>query len=205
MYHDEQPWPIAHQPLLLTRLPPVHSALPLQVFCEPLDQSTAPARLRSWAGAPRALAAYRNGDTNLASTYTQQLFKSQPTPPARALTYSIAAPERPGRGDVDSAREALGHATSMIRQNFPDARVGLLHDWLIPQLLSREARQLLDGDNETDKIDKTEDKWSQNNVRVTFAWFADRRSALHFSPGGCVHSRRRCSGGSSQYCPDCLR
>ncbi len=126
----------------------------------------------------------QRGCKNLASTYTQQLFTRQPTPAARALTYSIIALERPGRRDVDSAREALGHATSMISQNLSAARVGQLHDWLIPQLLSREARQLLDGDNETDKIDKTEDKWSQNNVRATFAWFADRRSALHFPVAG---------------------
>ena len=61
-----------------------------------------------------------------------------------ALTYSIAALERFERGDVDGAREALGHATKMIDQDLPDATANALHDWMIPLALVREAENLLE-------------------------------------------------------------
>jgi hypothetical protein len=121
-------------------------ALPLSVFSDKLDEGTVPSGLRPWFWACRALVAYRKGDVNLASTYTSKAFESQPRPPARALTYSIAALERHGRGDFDGAREALGHAARMIEQSMPGISVHQLHDFLIPMILAREAEKLLEGE-----------------------------------------------------------
>jgi tetratricopeptide (TPR) repeat protein len=121
-------------------------ALPLSVFSDKLDEGAVPSGLRPWFWACRALVAYRNGDVNLASTYTPKAFESQPRPPARALTYSIAALERHGRGDFDGAREALGHANRMIEQYMPGVSASELHDFLIPLILAREAERLLEGE-----------------------------------------------------------
>ena len=133
------------------------STLPLHVFSESLDRGTINPRLQPWAWASRALAAYRKGDANLAATYTPRAFDSQPAPPARALIYSIAALERHARGDFDGAREAHGHATGMIEQNLPNVKAGGLHDWLMPQILAREAKKLLEGEKTPGTKDKPEE------------------------------------------------
>lgn len=99
-----------------------------------------------WLWAARALVAYRRGDVNLASTYTPKVFGSQSGLTVVALTYSIAALERHGRGDFEGAREALGHATRMIEQNMSGANANRLHDWVIPLILAREAEKLLEAE-----------------------------------------------------------
>jgi tetratricopeptide (TPR) repeat protein len=132
------------------------STLPLKLFSESLDQGTTPAGLHAWAWAARALVAYRSGEMNQAGQYTQQAFKSQPSVPATALTYSIAALERHGRGDFDGAREALGHATRMIDQHLSGANANQLHDWTMPLILAREAQNLLDGELAPETTDSSE-------------------------------------------------
>ena len=59
---------------------------------------------------------------------------------------------------MDGAREALGHATTMIKENISIVKAGGLHDWLMPQILAREAQQLLDDGKNPDTSDKIDGK-----------------------------------------------
>ena len=120
------------------------SRLPLQSFADPLDEGTAPSWFRIWGWAARALVAYRSDDLESTDRYLERGWSIASSPGERVLLHSITALSRQKQGDAEASRDAIRQARLLIDRHLPKASAGQLHDWLIPQILIREAERLSD-------------------------------------------------------------
>ncbi|MGO9112348.1 MAG: hypothetical protein ACLP9L_24220, partial [Thermoguttaceae bacterium] len=112
--------------------------------------------LKPWYIACSALIAYREGNSQLAKELTQEAGNSPiDQPEALALTVRCMAEHR--LGETDRARKTLAQVTAVIpaelrtlgTSNYagplPVSAEKVSHDWLIPEILRREAAALING------------------------------------------------------------
>ena len=124
------------------------SRLPVQSFADPLDEGTAPSWFRIWGWAARAWVAYRSDDLESSDRYLERGWSIASSPGERVLLHSITALNRQKQGDSEASRDAIHQARSLIDTHLPKASANQLHDWLIPQILIREAERLSDNASE---------------------------------------------------------
>ena len=128
------------------------SKLPLKTFEKALDDGLAPNWFCHWGYAVRALAAYRAGDAGRAVHWIRESQKSQGyagDPTVQALALPVLTMAQHQLGQRADARQTLVQANGLIDAHLPKLATGELgaswHDWLIAQILHREAAELTAG------------------------------------------------------------
>ncbi len=116
--------------------------LPVKLFEEHLDQGLGPAFKVPWDWAVRALVAYRGGDAAAAIPYIQKSQENEPNDYARTLGLAILALAQHELGKTEEAQSALASVSDLLA-NLDSSR----HDWLIADILRREAELLINGAN----------------------------------------------------------
>jgi hypothetical protein len=134
-----------------------------------LDEGSASSGFYKWGYATRALAAYRAGDADKTVHWIRKSQESQgyaDEPRVQALALSLLAMAQHQLGQPEEAREALAQVDELIDERLPKLATGELgagwHDWLIAQILRREAAGLVAGSTkdlppEPDATDATAD------------------------------------------------
>jgi hypothetical protein len=104
-----------------------------------------------------ALASYREGNAREAIAWADKLTDPASIPVATALVLTVRALAEHRLGRSDEARQTLARASALIpaelptlgsddyRGPLPVALETISHDWLIPEILCREASALLEG------------------------------------------------------------
>ncbi len=126
--------------------------LPLETVHRGLDDDSAPNWILGWGFGTRALAAYRAGD---AVKTVHWAHKSQETPAyasklqLQALVLSVLAVAQHQLEQPEDAQKALTQASELIDVHLPKLATGELggtwHDWLIAEILRREAEAVING------------------------------------------------------------
>ena len=128
------------------------SELPLRAYQQALEDPSAEDSLKGWGFTDMALAAYRTGSHEEALRWVRKAQSSQAYGRirqlrVRALLAQAMAEHRSGR--AEPAREALAQAGQLIDEHLPQLASGQLgggwHDWLIAEILRREAAELIAG------------------------------------------------------------
>ena len=113
-----------------------------------LQPGSAPGWLRKWGYLSLALAAHRAGD---ARKSIECLDKVKQSPaygdagPEKAIVFCVAAMSLHQMGETEKASQTLAKANRLIEDHFSRVAAGELsveHDWLIAEILRREAVQL---------------------------------------------------------------
>jgi hypothetical protein len=116
-----------------------------------LDDGSVPSGRHKWAFAALALAAYRGGDAEKAVGWIRKCQEAEgyaDAPEVQALALSLLAMAQHQFGQPQEARKALAQASALVDEHVPKLASGELggswHDWLIVQILRREAAKLTD-------------------------------------------------------------
>ncbi|HQU43172.1 MAG TPA: WD40 repeat domain-containing protein, partial [Pirellulales bacterium] len=129
------------------------SELPLERLREATAERSQ-AVYRPWFAATCALASYREGNAHEAVRWAERVDASQQHPRALALVIRAMAEQQLGR--TEQARQTLAQAGALIPGELrtlgtdayhgplPVAAETISHDWLIPEILRREAAALID-------------------------------------------------------------
>jgi WD40 repeat protein/tRNA A-37 threonylcarbamoyl transferase component Bud32 len=95
----------------------------------------------------RGLAAYRQEKDEAAETWLRRALAANPNWNRSVPVYTVLAMSQQRRGQVQQAKESLTRARQIFAQQAPrpgsEAFDGLWHDWVMCQLLLREAEALL--------------------------------------------------------------
>jgi len=140
--------------LLLPDLIPLKD-LPLQRLADHLNGNDVAEGFRSWGCATMALAEWRSGNAGGALGWAERSLAAYPVKPAgrlehvQAMATILQALALYGTGDTDAARASLYKAAAAIdavlQKLNPDSSLpGSWHDWLIAEVLRREAEALID-------------------------------------------------------------
>jgi formylglycine-generating enzyme required for sulfatase activity len=106
-----------------------------------------------WALPTRALAAYRQGDDTAALDWAERTLQADAAAPLwyrAAMAHTVIALAQHRLGEPQAARGALARAAALIqpttdRYGAADELDSEWHNWLIAELLLKEARQLFNG------------------------------------------------------------
>jgi len=124
--------------------------LPLASLEQALDNGSAPNWFLAWGYTTRALAAYRKSEPEaalrwIAKAETTVAHAENPNLRALALTIKALAQHRLDQGG--EARQSLDEAARMIDEELPKLATGSFtggwHDWLIAEVIRREADKLI--------------------------------------------------------------
>jgi hypothetical protein len=127
------------------------SALPLKTLASALDDGSAPDWFHKYGYACRALAAYRAGDAGQAAHWVRKSQASKGyanSPAVQALVLSLLAMAHHQSGKFQKASEAFSQADRLVEEHLSKLASGTLGgwpDWLIAEILRREASQLIAG------------------------------------------------------------
>jgi tetratricopeptide (TPR) repeat protein/tRNA A-37 threonylcarbamoyl transferase component Bud32 len=134
------------------------SRLPVDRLQTVLNDGTAPANLKPWVYADLGLAAYRSGDFSRAIEWAEKIQDLSTPVVIRVLGHLIAALVRQKQGDAAAAHQALTEAARLIDAQLPKLSSGEIdyrallrrdptywHNWIIPELLRREAAASIAG------------------------------------------------------------
>ena len=141
-------------PVRLTQTGNQLRKLPINRLENGLDDGPAPAWFHKWGFATLALAAYRAGKAEEAIQWIRRCQEAQEydkTPALQALGLSLLAMAQHQLGHAQEGRQALAQATALIDQYLPKlagGELGAEHNWLIAQILRREAAELTAGPTE---------------------------------------------------------
>jgi WD40 repeat protein len=119
--------------------------LPGDTLARSLDEATAPEWLLPWGWASRALSACRSGDAESASKYVTKSEEHQPAEFAHALNLAVRAMVLHQLQHSAESRRVLDEAAQLIDRLQVDENNKLNHDFLIFQILFREAAALING------------------------------------------------------------
>jgi hypothetical protein len=133
----------------------------LAIFEPALTNETAPDWFPAWGSGTRALVAYRAGDSKAAVSWSRksvELAMNRPEPEQSrisALALAVEAMARQQLGQTEESRKAFEAATALIPAELRTivsgtadqemiAAADTIHwDWLIAELLRREAEELI--------------------------------------------------------------
>ena len=126
-------------------------ALPLEILGKSLDEGTAKETFAPWGYATRALAAYRQGDTEQAEKWARKAIDLTGFPPVRAMALAVLGMACQDLGRTDEADAALADAATLLPgelRSFADPNTVMIgaarpasvaHDWLVAEVLLRQA------------------------------------------------------------------
>lgn len=121
------------------------SQLPGDLIAKVLDDGTVPSGLAPWAWTCRALLAYRSGDPAFAVDYAKKSRDLNPAQVALALNLSIDALAQHALERPDEAASLIKQATALIETLGENETTRNSHDFLIAQILLREAVATING------------------------------------------------------------
>jgi tetratricopeptide (TPR) repeat protein len=133
------------------------SRLPIKPLEDWLDRNKSDTSW-GWGYATCALASYRAGDARQAAIWAVKSRESSPaSDPAKALALDILSLAQHQMNQVDDARKSLADATRLIptelrtlgssdyQGSLPVSVLSIHHDWLVAEILRREASAVISG------------------------------------------------------------
>jgi tetratricopeptide (TPR) repeat protein len=128
------------------------SSLPVETLAEALDDGLVPSARNKWTFAVLALAAYRSAEADKTLHWIHKSQQSQgyaEEPRVQVLALLLLAMAQHQLGQTGEASQAFAEASALIEEHLPKLATGELggawHDWLIAEILRREAAKLIAG------------------------------------------------------------
>jgi tetratricopeptide (TPR) repeat protein len=128
------------------------SRLPIETLVEALDDGLVPSARSKWTFTVLALAAYRSAEANKTVHWIRKSQQSQgyaEEPRVQVLALLLLAMAQHQLGQSEEASQALAEASALIAEHLPKLAIGELggswHDWLIAEILRREAAKVIAG------------------------------------------------------------
>jgi hypothetical protein len=128
------------------------SSLPIEALVKALDDGLVPSARCKWTYTVLALAAYRTAEAGKTVHWIHKSQQSQgyaEEPRVQALALLLLAMAQHQLRQTEEASQALAKASSLVEEHLPKLATGELgggwHDWLIAEILRREAAKLIAG------------------------------------------------------------
>jgi hypothetical protein len=124
------------------------SKLPIKQVADALDEGSVPPDLQPWYYLVRALAAYRAGDAMAARRWAVEATDRNPVPAADAACQMIRTMAEYKLGQTEVSQRLSAERAESIRRQMAEIWQGSLpfdwHDWVIAEILRREAQTLIE-------------------------------------------------------------